>query len=101
MNLQTIPLHAERVFCEICLKDVVKSEAMLGEMRDNVAYFCGPNCYAKWMKQHAAHASRKTAETQAEVQSGHGRSKAKDDRLKRAARQHPTRDEPRIDEPEE
>jgi len=33
-----------------------------------------------------------------EIQQGTGgRSKAKDDRLKRAVRQHPTRDEPRVE----
>jgi len=32
-----------------------------------------------------------------EIQQGAGRSKVKDDRLKRAVRQHPKRDEPRVE----
>lgn len=36
-----------------------------------------------------------------EVQQGNGRSKAKDDALKRVIRQHPQRDEPRVDSVEE
>jgi len=32
-----------------------------------------------------------------EIQQGAGRSKAKDERLKRAVRQHPKRDEPRVE----
>lgn len=32
-----------------------------------------------------------------EIQQGSGRSKAKDDRLKRAMKQHPKRDEPRVE----
>ena len=42
-------------------------------------------------------------EPEPEIQLGHGRSKAKDDRLKRVLKQHPQRDEPRVDsvEPDE
>lgn len=36
-----------------------------------------------------------------EVQQGNGRSRAKDDALKRVIRQHPQRDEPRVDSVEE
>jgi hypothetical protein len=32
-----------------------------------------------------------------EVQEGHGRSRRKDDQLKRIIKQHPQRDEPRVD----
>ena len=35
------------------------------------------------------------------VQQGNGRSKAKDDALKRVIRQHPQRDKPRVDSVEE
>jgi len=40
---------------------------------------------------------------EAEIQQGHGRSKLKDTRLKRMVKQHPERDEPRVDsvEPDE
>jgi len=36
-----------------------------------------------------------------EVQTGHGRSKVRDDKLKRIIKQHPQRDKPRIDDVEE
>jgi len=36
-----------------------------------------------------------------EVQTGHGRSKVRDDKLKRIIKQHPQRDTPRIDDTEE
>jgi hypothetical protein len=36
------------VKCEVCLKEVPKSEAQNAEARDYVAYFCGLECYEKW-----------------------------------------------------
>jgi hypothetical protein len=36
-----------------------------------------------------------------EIQQGHGRSKLKDARLKRMVKQHPQRDEPRVDSVEQ
>jgi len=38
---------------------------------------------------------RKTPEP--EIQGGHSRSKARDDKLKRIIKRHPKRDEPRVD----
>jgi len=38
----------ELVKCEICLKEVPKSEVQNAEARDYVAYFCGPGCYEEW-----------------------------------------------------
>jgi hypothetical protein len=38
---------------------------------------------------------------EAEIQQGHGRSKLKDTRLKRMVKQHPGRDEPRVDSVEQ
>ena len=46
------PLHAERVACEVCMKEVPVSEATVSEATDYVAYFCGLACYDKWKKQH-------------------------------------------------
>jgi hypothetical protein len=43
--------HAERVACEVCLKEVPKSEATVAEATDYVAYFCGLDCYHKWQAQ--------------------------------------------------
>jgi hypothetical protein len=36
-----------------------------------------------------------------EIQEGHGRSRVKDDEVKRIIKQHPLRDEPRVDSVEE
>lgn len=94
----------ERVFCEVCLKEVPKSEAAMAEARDYVAYFCGLDCYQKWMDQRSPEAPPKPAAPapeEAEIQLGHGRSKGADERLKRVLKQHPQRDEPKIDSVEQ
>lgn len=41
----------ELVPCEICMKEVPKSEAIVPEACDYVAYFCGLECYAQWRHQ--------------------------------------------------
>lgn len=41
----------ERVPCEVCLKEVPGSEALVAEVEDYVAYFCGLDCYEKWKKE--------------------------------------------------
>lgn len=46
----------ERVSCEVCLKEIPKSEAAMAEARDYVAYFCGLDCYQIWMAQRTAEA---------------------------------------------
>ncbi len=38
----------ELVPCEVCLKEIPKSEAQSAEAQDYVAYFCGLQCYAEW-----------------------------------------------------
>ncbi|MCU0813788.1 MAG: DUF3330 domain-containing protein [Burkholderiaceae bacterium] len=42
---------AQRVACEVCLKEVPKSEATVAEAADYVAYFCGLDCYQTWQAQ--------------------------------------------------
>ena len=44
-------VELERVACEICLKEVPRSEATVPEATDYVAYFCGLDCYEKWKSQ--------------------------------------------------
>ena len=45
----------ERVRCEVCLKEIPRSEARSGEATEYVAYFCGLDCYEKWQAgQHEA-----------------------------------------------
>jgi hypothetical protein len=42
------PLELEQVACEICLKEIPKSEATVPEATDYVVYFCGLDCYERW-----------------------------------------------------
>lgn len=42
------PIAVERVACDVCLKEVPKSEATVPEATDYVAYFCGLDCYDRW-----------------------------------------------------
>ncbi len=41
----------ERVSCDVCLKEVPKSEAQSPEGSDYVLYFCGLDCYERWRQQ--------------------------------------------------
>jgi len=89
-----MPKHAvhdpQSAFCEVCLKPVPKSEALVSEGKDYVAYFCSADCYGRWE-------SRRAPQPPYEGQEGSGRSISRDERVKRAAKQHPQRDEPRVD----
>ena len=60
------------------------------EGRDHTAYFCSSGCYERWGGERAPAPPH-------EVQEGAGRSKSRDERLKRAIQQHPQRDEPKAD----
>ncbi len=40
-----------KVKCEVCMKEIPKSEAKSPETVDYVMYFCGLECYAKWQAQ--------------------------------------------------
>lgn len=42
------PTVLELVKCEVCLKEIPKSDAQSAEARDYVAYFCGLECYEEW-----------------------------------------------------
>jgi hypothetical protein len=91
MTLETTPSDPQSVFCEVCLKQVPKSEAVMTEGRDYVAYFCGNQCYDRW------HGPRAPEPPPLPIQEGRGRSKSRDERVKRLVKQHPQRDEPRAD----
>ncbi len=41
-------VEVEQVACEVCLKEVPKSESKVDEASDYVLYFCGIDCYEKW-----------------------------------------------------
>lgn len=76
-------------------------------MRKTAAGGRSDHCYDKWKNQpevpQAAAEKPAAPGLEPEIQLGHGRSKLKDERLKRALKQHPQRDEPRLDsvEPDE
>lgn len=36
------------VACDVCLREVPRSEAIVPEAADYVAYFCGVECFEKW-----------------------------------------------------
>lgn len=44
-------VNTDLVKCEICLKEVPKSEAKISEAQDYVMHFCGLDCYDKWQKK--------------------------------------------------
>ena len=49
------PATDEKVTCEICLKEIPRSEAKVEEAADYVAHFCGLECYEKWQKEDKKH----------------------------------------------
>lgn len=51
MTANVEQVQIEHVACEICLKEVPRSEAVVSEATDYVAYFCGLDCYGKWKEQ--------------------------------------------------
>lgn len=91
MNAKANPSGPARVFCEACGKPVSIPDAMRIETNGEVQYFCGPACYE------SRRGEREPAPGPHEVQGGQGRSKLRDERMKTLARQHPQRDEPRVD----
>jgi hypothetical protein len=44
------------VQCEVCLKEVPRSEANSAEAQEYVMYFCGVDCYDQWQKGEEAEA---------------------------------------------
>src|SRR5512134_2594982 len=91
MSSKGRPVDPQSVFCEVCAKRVAHSEAVMSEGRDHTAYFCSAGCYERWRGERAP------APPAHETQVGAGRSKSRDERIKRAIRQHPQRDEPKAD----
>lgn len=93
MRKRTETRDPQSVFCEVCSKPVPKTEAVTSEGRDHVAYFCSNTCYERWQGPRAPQAP-----SSPDVQEGAGgRSKSRDERVKRLVKRHPQRDEPRAD----
>jgi len=51
MNDQNKTVAPEQISCEICLKEVPKTDAQSVEMNDYAMYFCGLECFEKWRGQ--------------------------------------------------
>lgn len=51
MDKDNKTIDAEQVACEVCMKEVPKSEATVPEAADYVMYFCGLDCHEKWKNQ--------------------------------------------------
>lgn len=51
MSEEITPLENETVACDVCMKEIPKSEAQSEEASDYVAHFCGLECYDKWKQQ--------------------------------------------------
>jgi len=56
------PTDLELVKCEICLKEIPKSEAQNAEAVDYVAYFCGLECYEAWEAERVKERTREAGE---------------------------------------
>ena len=41
----------EKVSCEVCMKEIPRSEAKVEEAADYVVHFCGLECYEKWQAE--------------------------------------------------
>jgi hypothetical protein len=48
------PVELERVACEICLREVPVSEAIIPEAVDYVIHFCGVDCFETWKRSNAS-----------------------------------------------
>lgn len=53
MTAANMPTEEGLVACEICLREVPVSEAQCPEVVEYVVYFCGTDCYTKWVGQGA------------------------------------------------
>jgi hypothetical protein len=97
MRKKAKSIDPQSVFCEVCARRVPKAEALASEGRDHTAHFCSAGCYERWRGERAP------APPPRELQEGAGRSKARDERIKRAIKRHSQRDEPKTDsvEPDE
>ncbi len=51
MTEQEKPDKHALVSCEVCMKEIPKSEAKVEEASDYVIYFCGLDCFKKWQKE--------------------------------------------------
>ena len=43
-----MPAKSEHVACNICSKEMPRSEAVIPEVTDILIFFCGLDCYDQW-----------------------------------------------------
>lgn len=48
MTTHDKPVELEQVSCEICMKEVPLTEAMVPEAEGYFVHFCGLDCYQQW-----------------------------------------------------
>lgn len=53
MTKEDKPIDVELIDCEVCMKELPKSEALVPEATDYVVYFCGLDCLERWKSQRA------------------------------------------------
>jgi len=51
MTTNDKPVDVEKISCEVCLKEVPLSEAVVSEAADYFVHFCEIGCYDKWKNQ--------------------------------------------------
>lgn len=45
------PVEVPQVACEVCLREVPVTEAIVAEAADYVVNFCGLECYGRWKRR--------------------------------------------------
>jgi hypothetical protein len=82
---------------------LTRANALFGTQDDRRGRACRANDSGEVNEMNRKDSSREKETAKFELQQGHGRSVARDELLKRAIRNHPQRDEPRVDsvEPDE
>lgn len=53
---------AEVVKCEICCRELARSEAQSVEAQTYVAHVCGPECYDEWEQEEMKERTREAGE---------------------------------------
>ncbi|MDH5184944.1 MAG: DUF3330 domain-containing protein [Gammaproteobacteria bacterium] len=51
MSEESTALENEIIACDVCMKEIPKSEARSEEASEYVAHFCGLECYDKWKQE--------------------------------------------------
>lgn len=52
MTTHDKPVEIEQVSCEICMKEVPVTDAMVPEAEGYFVHFCGLDCYQHWKEKH-------------------------------------------------